>query len=194
MALITGGDNRNNAAVDSTFRLQTRSISRTDGVAAGIEGDAFFIVTPIINLTTATESLGWVYQNDEDRDLIIISTSISSSLSVGATDQVMEIRRVSGIGLTASGGAGFPMITPNKRFGSNDVLANTSEVGQEGASLSTPQETSPAFTPTGQSVVDPQFFVIPKGVSFGELATPPAGNTSIDITFVVECYLREIVE
>lgn len=194
MAKITGGSNRNNADVDNTNRLLTRSVVRSDGVDAGFRGDAFFILTPEIELTTDGESAAWVYQNDEDRDLVVTSTLVSSNLSTGGTDQVFENRRFSGIGLELAGGTGTPVPTANKIFGSNQVLQNTSELGQEGATVTTPTVTSPQFVPAGLTFQNNIFLIIPKGVSLGVLITPPTGNTSMIFTFLLECFLREELE
>ena len=188
---IVGGDNRFSAGVDSTNRLLTRTVSRTDGIDAGVRGDAFFLLTPPIVLTTANESACWVFQNDEDRDLIITKTIVSASESVGATSQVFQNRRAGGVGLSLTGGAGIAMPVQNKIFGSNQSLDSTSEIGDEGATLTTPQSTSPQFITTGQIAENDTFLILPKGVGFATLVTPPAGNTSMTITFLLECYLRE---
>jgi len=192
MANIVGGENRYVAGVNKKNRVLTSSVVSEEALDASFDGDAFFLLVPEITLTSANESLCWLYRNDEDRDLIITSTSISSSLSTGGANQVLEVKGASGVGLTMTSGSSSPMATANKLFGSTAALDNTSEVGAEGASLSTPQFSSPEFQTAGQPFMHNRFYVLPKGVSVGQSIIPPASNTSIRVTFIMECYLRAI--
>ena len=193
MATLKGGRSGVTAEVDKTFKLQTRSVARTDDVDAGLNEDAFFLATPAITLTSATESAGFIYQNDEDRDLILVASVTSAGFSTGGTSQVFSVSRQAGIGVTMTSGTGTDMSVISTIFGSTGTLANTSEVGQEGASLVGAQASSPLFLTTGQRDLDPLFAIIPKGVTIGISITPPASNTSMTVTFLLEVYLREDV-
>ena len=190
MARLNGGRNGLAADVDSTNKLQTRSVARTDDVDAGLNEDAFFLATPPILLTTTNPSTGFIYQNDEDRDLILVASVTSAGESNG-TSQVFSVSRQAGIGVTMAGGTGSPVAVISTIFGSTGTLANTSEIGQEGATLSGATASSPLFLTTGQRDLDPLFAIIPKGVTIGISITPPAGNTSMTVTFLLEVYLRE---
>ena len=189
--IITGAGRRYNAGVDSTNRLLTRSVARSDNVDAGLRDEAFFLITPVIELTSANPSLLWLFQNDEDRDLIVTSAAIASGPSTGGTTDSFEVNRIAGVDLVATGGAGVPMPVASKIVGSNRTLANTSELGQEGASLTTGTLDSPQFARTGETTDNGIFLILPKGTQFGEVVTPPAGNTSMRVTVLLECYLRE---
>ena len=191
MGTIKGGENRYTAGVDSTNRLLTRTVSRDDAVDAGIRGDAYFILVPVIELTTDSQSAIYVYQNDEDRDIILRASITSASPSVGGTDQVFLSFRESGNNLAMTNGSGNPVPVTNVIFGSNKTLANTSEIGQEGAAIDGGGPSSPLWLPTGNTEVNEVYLIIPKGVAIAGLITPPAGNTSMSVTVLIEVYLRE---
>jgi hypothetical protein len=191
MTTLKGGDNRYTASVDNTNRLLTRTVARDDAVDAGVRGDAYFILVPEITLTTDNPSAVYVYQNDEDRDIILKASITSADVSVGGASQVYQSFRVSGPGMTMADGLGVPVPVANVIFGSNKTLANTSELGQEGATIIGGGPTSPLFFPTGTAQVNEVFIIIPKGVAIGGLITPPVGNTSMGVVLLIEVYLRE---
>jgi len=192
MATIKGGDNRYTASVDNTNRLLTRTVARDDAVDAGVSGDAYFILVPEIVLTSANPSAIYVYQNDENRDIILKSSVTSAGQSVGGTNQIYQSFRQSGIGLSLVGGIGVPVPTINVIFGNNKTLENTSELGQEGATVVGGGPSSPLFFTTGNQIVNEVFIIIPKGVSIAGIITPPPGNTSMPLTLLIEAYLKEI--
>lgn len=192
MGTQRGGDNRYTASVDNTNRLLTRTVARGDAVDAGVRGDAYFILVPAIELTTDTQSALYVYQNDEDRDIILNASITSAGVSTGGTSQVYQSFRTSGIGLSMVGGTGAPVPVSNVIFGSNKTPANTSELGQEGATIVGGGPTSPVWITTGNTSVNEVFIIIPKGVAIAGLITPPPGNTSMEITLLIEVYLREL--
>ena len=192
MSTIKGGDNRFTASVDNTNRLLTRTVARDDAVDAGVRGDAYFILVPAVTLTSANPSAIYVYQNDENRDIILKSSVTSANFSTGGTNQVYQSFRESGIGMTLVGGTGVPVPTINVIFGNNQTLENTSELGQEGATTVGGGPSSPLFFTTGQQIVNEVFIIIPKGVAIAGIITPPPGNTSMTLTLLIEAYLKEV--
>lgn len=192
MTTLKGGGNRYTASVDNTNRLLTRTVARGDAVDAGVRGDAYFILVPAIELITANQSALYVYQNDEDRDIILKASITSAGASTGGANQVYQSFRTSGIGLSMAGGTGAPVPVSNVIFGSNKTLANTSELGQEGATIVGGGPTSPVWITTGNTSVNEVFIIIPKGVAIAGLITPPPGNTSMEVTLLIEVYLREL--
>ena len=192
MGTQRGGDNRYTASVDNTNRLLTRTVARGDAVDAGVRGDAYFILVPAIELITANQSALYVYQNDEDRDIILKASITSAGASTGGTNQIYQSFRTSGIGLSMVGGTGAPVPVSNVIFGSNKTLANTSELGQEGATIVGGGPTSPVWITTGNTSTNEVFIIIPKGVAIAGLITPPPGNTSMEVTLLIEVYLREL--
>ena len=191
MTTIKGGSNRFTASVDNTNRLLTRTVARDDAVDAGVRGDAYFILVPETTLTTDNPSALYVYQNDENRDIILKSSITSAGVSTGGTSQVYQSFRESGTGMTMAGGLGVPVPVANVVFGNNQTLENTSELGQEGATLIGGGPSSPLWFPTGSAPVNEVFIIIPKGVAIGGIITPPVGNTSMGVVLLIEVYLRE---
>lgn len=191
MGTIKSGGSGDVAKVDITNRLFTRSVSRTESLDAGLNKTGFFISTPKITLTTDAESVIWLYRNDEDKDLVLNYTIISASTATGATDNVYESARFAGSGLAMANGSGVEVPVVSTILGVQKSLANTSEIGQTGASITGAADSTSLFIETGRPYRDPTTVILQKGISIGGSITPPTGNTSMVIVVLMEVYLRE---
>ena len=188
--IITGGSNRNNADVDTSNRLRTRSINSSSFTDAVVQGRGLAILTGDITLTSATESILLNYKNDENQDLIVEVVDVSLSDSVGGTTETVSVLTRLGIGLAMTGGSGVDAVVINLIAGAPAQFDHTSEIGQEGAASTDPV----AITLHRKTGNDRQFRVLgilPKGASLMFSVIPPPGNTSMVVSVSVTGYLRE---
>ena len=121
------------------------------------------------------------FKNDEEVDLVITRFLIGVKKSAGGTENF-----VTGIiyknPVAMSGGTGNSLAINNINFGSSNTVESDSEIGQEGASLTDGTPFVSTVSPTENLTTEEASTILPKGSSIGVLITPPAGNTSIDVS------------
>jgi len=191
MTVIKSGSGGNVAAVDDSNRLMTRAVIETSFIEAVLMGEGFALVTGDITLTTATESALFFFQNDNDSDLVFFSSAFSFGPSTGGSGTLQNISYTQSTAMTS--GTGTDVIIGNLNLGNSQTTPNTSELGQEGASLDGPANAARrfAFDETFQSTF---FIVIPKGSTLGISIIPPTGNTSMVVNATFDFYINRGVE
>jgi len=186
MATITGGSKKNNASVDDTFRLMTRTVTETSFIEAALTGEAFALVTGDIELTTAAESALFIYQNDNNSDVVFFNSTFSYGPSTAGVGTLRNVAYTNSTTMTS--GTGTDVTIGNLNFGSSKTTPATSELGQEGASLDGNANAARRFA-TDQTFVDDFFVVIPKGSTLAISIFPPTSNTSMVVNATFNFYI-----
>jgi hypothetical protein len=174
------GSNRK-ARVTTDNRLFTASTIRSEREQEALLGEAYIIGTGFVNLTTTGTSAVLYFKNNEDVDLVITRFLIGVKKSVGGTENF-----ITGIiyknPTSMVSGTGNPLTINNVNFGSSNVIESDSEIGQEGALLAGGSAYLATVAPVENLTSETASTILPKGTSIGVFITPPAGNTSIDIS------------
>lgn len=174
--------------VDSSNRLRTRGVFSTEQNEEAGRGNAYLLSSGFITLTSASESAVMYLRNDEDSDLVLTRFLISALDSTGGTKGYATLALYSNVtGMTS--GSGNPLEPRNLNFGSTNELDNTSELGQEGASLINGDSFGGFILPLEQLTSETSSIILPKGASLGATITPPTGNTSLTIGFGINAHL-----
>ncbi len=190
MSTLTGASNRFTVDVDDTNRLLTRAVSKGEDVDAALRSDGFSISSGNVTLTNAATAAIILFQNDEIRDFIATLLLINISDSAGSTSTTVEVLIDTDIGssLVMASGSGNPVDQANLIVGSQKTIANTSEKGLEGASI-TGTDPNTSYAKTGVTSASDVFAIFPKGTAFAVSVTPPAANTSMVVSVRVVGYL-----
>lgn len=174
------GSNRK-ARISTDNRLFTASTTRSEREQEALLGEAYIIGTGFVNLTTTGTSAVLYFKNNEDVDLVITRFLIGVKKSVGGTENF-----ITGIiyknPTSMVSGTGNPLTINNVNFGSSNVIESDSEIGQEGALLAGGSAYLATVAPVENLTSETASTILPKGTSIGVFITPPAGNTSIDIS------------
>jgi hypothetical protein len=174
------GSNRK-ARVTTDNRLFTASTIRSEREQEALLGEAYIIGTGFVSLTTTGTSAVLYFKNNEDVDLVITRFLIGVKKSVGGTENF-----ITGIiyknPTSMVSGTGNPLTINNVNFGSSNVIESDSEIGQEGALLAGGSAYLATVAPVENLTSETASTILPKGTSIGVFITPPAGNTSIDIS------------
>lgn len=192
---ITGG--KNNVAADivqigsgasQQNYLLTEAITLQELQKATLQGNGFIISTGLITLTSSSQSAVFYLKNESQDILSVDRLLIPTLTSAGATTgycTISGVRNPTGM----SGGSGSDLVQYNPNFGSSNALTCSSEIGQEGATLT--GGTSFTFFPRDVEKLEPLPVTVfmPPGSSLGVNVTPPAGNTSFSFAFAIECHL-----
>lgn len=176
------------AAVDSTNRLETRSVTRSSVVDGTIDGYGYTITSGTVTLTNAAASAILHYQNDMEEDLIITELALSTDDSANGTETfvVFDIY----MGATGLGsGSGSPATIINMNAASSKTLTNTSEKGAQGATVTGGTALGPFYLPIKASTVLPLEAVLPQGSGIAFRVTPPASNTSLPCNINIKTHL-----
>jgi hypothetical protein len=174
------GSNRK-ARISTDNRLFTASTTRSEREQEALLGEAYIIGTGFVSLTTTGTSAVLYFKNNEDVDLVITRFLIGVKKSVGGTENF-----ITGIiyknPTSMVSGTGNPLTINNVNFGSSNVIESDSEIGQEGALLAGGSAYLATVAPVENLTSETASTILPKGTSIGVFITPPAGNTSIDIS------------
>lgn len=174
------------AKVDLTNRLWTRSTTQTMQNEASLEGDSHFVGSGAVVLTSANNSAVFFIQNNEDRDLMIISLTFQTKPPTGATSIIYDaFIHVNPTGLsTSTAGA---QVNPN--VGSSNTLDATITKGDEAATVTNGTVGANFFLRHSQIEEINSSIVIPKGGSMAVSITPPPGNTNMICSFSARTFL-----
>lgn len=174
------GSNRK-ARITTDNRLFTASTTRSEREQEALLGEAYIIGTGFVNLTTTGTSAVLYFKNNEDVDLVITRFLIGVKKSVGGTENF-----ITGIiyknPTSMVGGTGNPLAINNVNYGSSNTVESDSEIGQQGALLAGGSAYLATVAPVENLTSETASTILPKGTSIGVFITPPAGNTSIDIS------------
>ena len=174
------------AKVDTTNRLNTRTVVSCTIHEAAEAGDAVFVSSGAITLTSANQSAILWYQNDECRDVLVTEVFFSVGSSTGGTGSVSFAFRKNATGLSSC--VGDALFT-NPNFGSSTEVAATSERGAEAATVTGGCATAAFFIALDGTTTLPATLVIPKGKSISVQVTPPAGNSSVVVAVALRSHL-----
>ena len=178
---ITDGTGKGNkAGVDRTNRLLTRTINENTFLYGAEEGDAYFIGAPIINLTSANESAILYIKNNEDSPLILGQFFIIAESTTGGSPNMVRVNFYRNPTSISSGTATSAL---NQNFGSSKVLNADIEYGVEGSTITGGALAATLSFPIGTFNTIDANLVLEKGSSVVISYDPPAGNTSMDVTF-----------
>ena len=178
---ITDGTGRgNSAAVDGTNRVLTRSISEDIFQNAAEESEAYFLGTPLINLTGSSESALYIITNNEDSPLVLGNFFFVAESTTGGSPNMFRVSWYKNP-TSISGGA---TVTPlNQNFGSSKTLNANAQYGAQGSTVTGGSNVATLSFPIGQFNDIPANLILEKGSSFAITVTPPAGNTSMNVQF-----------
>ena len=178
---ITDGTGKGNSAgVDGTNRLLVRNISESIFQNAAEEGEAYFIGTPLINLTNTSASAIFYCENNENKPLILGTFFLIAEATTGGSPNMF---RVTWYKNPTSISSPTNTVALNQNFGSSNELDATIQYGAQGSTVTGGNIASILSFPIGQFNQFDANLVLEKGSSFALVITPPAGNTSMNVQF-----------
>ena len=176
-----GTGSKRKVKVGNSNRLFTESTTRNEREEQSLIGEAYIVGTGFVNLTTSGTSAVLYFKNNEDVDLVITRFLIGVKKSAGGTENfVTGIIYKNPTSMVL--GTGNPLIINNVNFGSSNTVDVDSEIGQTGALLVGGSAYLSIVAPTENLTSESASTILPKGSSIGVFITPPAGNTSIDVS------------
>ena len=175
------------AGVDTTNRLQTRTISESIFQNSSKIGSSFFLGTPLINLTTATASAIIYIENNEDVDVMLEEIFFISEASTGGVGNMFRTAWFK----NPTDILGTLTTSLNQNFGSSAELDVTIKFGAQGAGVSGGTLVAALSFPIQVFNTLSTNLVLPKGTSIAITIQPPASNTSMQVqigakTFKIE--------
>lgn len=168
------------AGVDLNNRLLVSSIDKTTFQSSAENGDAYFIGTPLINLTDTAESAIFYCENNEDISLILGTFFITAESTTGGSPNMFRVNWYKNP-TSISSGTGSAAL--NQNFGSSGELNATIEYGTQGSTVTGGNLVATLSFPIGQFNQLDANLILEKGSSFVITITPPAGNTSMNVQF-----------
>lgn len=184
---ITDGTGKGySAGVDDRNRLLTATINETAVQHAAESGDAYFIGTPFITATTATESAIFYLENNEDRPLNLQEFFLIAESTTGGSPSMF---RISWYKNPTSITSGTTTQALNQNFGSSNELDCTAQFGRQGSTVVGGGLAAILSFPIGQFNRLDANLVLEKGSSFALTVTPPPGNTSMQVQFGARTFL-----
>lgn len=182
----------NEAAVNKDRELAVRAISEDIALHRVDEGFGFSVYTGRINLTTDTFRPVLYIKNNDTDDLVFTTVLTGASPSTGGANDAVLLEQVGNILVTDDLVAnGTDLIAFNRNVGAPrqfagdiklkaDAIPSGNEIKANGV-LSTFTDPAPI----------PLTTIIPKGSAVAIGVTPPAGNTSQDLTIQLSFHLKE---
>ena len=178
--ILDGKGSGKRAAIDTENRLLTQTINETVFQHSAEEGDAYFIGTPLINLTNASESAICIITNNEDDTLVLGDFFLIAESTTGGTPNMFRVNWYKNPTSISSGTITGAL---NQNFGSSKSLDATIRYGVQGSTVTGGGLAAILSFPIGQLNRIEANLVIPKGSSFAITVTPPTGNTSMNVQF-----------
>jgi len=176
-----GTGSKRKVRVSNSNRLYTESVSRTEREEESLLGEAYIVGSGFVTLTGTSTSAVLYLKNNEDVDLVITRFLIGVKKSSGGTENfITGIIYQNPTSMVL--GTGNPLIINNVNFGSSNTVDVDSEIGQTGALLAGGSAYLATVAPTENLTAEGASTILPKGSSIGVFITPPAGNTSIDVS------------
>jgi len=197
--IIDGTGTKKRAQVDSTNKLQTRTVSEPSSIEALAQGNQYILHSAVMNLTSASNSYISYFQNNETNPFVVTLIEISSeksneqgTINTKQTAIIRVRRNPSGPSFSQD------WFTNNADFSSPNTLSRTAVTGGFGAGGGE----GGTFTDSGALVVHDliqcgtsqilplEQLVIGTGNAIGIGFQPPTGNTDIDVHINLIGYLR----
>lgn len=167
------------AGVGSDNRLLVSSINETIFQYSAEEGDAYFLGTPLVTLTTAGENAIFFYDHNE-ADPLIVENFFTTATTTNGTPTMYAVnfyKNPTAMSIATSS------VALNQNFGSSNTLDGTLQYGASGSAFTGGTLVASLYVPVGEYNVIPANLVLQKGNSWGISITPPAGNTSMPVQF-----------
>ena len=190
---ISDGQTGSTAGVNSRNMLETFSVTQQDSTDASLGGNTFFVTHDIVTLTTDNQSFVFYVKNDDTVDWVVNEFQSFYGKSENGSGDLSStfIINPTGGSLIANEVAGF---AGNMNLGSPKVLLGSIFKGVEGDTItggvSVPDNLVPAESSSDNFTAGP--IVIAAGTSFAFGATPPVGNTSMNVKFTIIIHRDEM--
>lgn len=168
------------AKVDDENRLLTSGINKDIFQFKAETGDAFFIGTPLITLTTATESAIFYLKNNEDGPILLGDFFLIAEATTGGSPSMFRVNWYKNPTSISSATATTPL---NQNFGSSDTLGVVAQYGAQGSTITGGSQVATLSFPISEFNTIPANLVLEKGSSFVVSILPPTGNTSMPVQF-----------
>lgn len=168
------------AGVTSNNRILTSTVNETVFGFAAEQGDAYFIGTPLVTLTTAGENAIFYIKNNEDSAVIFENFFTTATTSSGGSPQIYRVNWYKNPTAMTVATASAAL---NQNFGSSNTLDADVQYGASGSAFTGGTLVASLALPIAQFNQIPANLVLPKGSSFGISITPPTGNTSMPVQF-----------
>jgi len=174
--------------VNSKNRMNVNAVQISDDSMAALEGKAYSIQTPVIELTSANASAVLYVKNTGTEDIIMTGLGVSFGVSTGGSgDVTLELVK------NPTGGTiidnTVDAVVENRNFGSSKTLSVNAYTGVEGDTMTGGTTFIISVRQAGQSIGADRTFIIAPGSSFGFKITPATGNTSMNVTPGVNVHL-----
>lgn len=185
------GGQINQAKVNTEGGLKIRGSVASESEHSVIEGDGFQAFTGIINMTTDVKQSVFYVQNQDTADIMLTSITVGSNISTGGADNSILLESV---GNTAVSDAIVTSGTDVQSFNANGGSARQFT----GLIKKGPQTSAVNGVSVNGVLADfttgKQFnltLIVPKGGSAAIEVTPPAGNTSMNLTIALAFHIVE---
>ena len=187
--VIKAGDSGNTASVDNRNRLLTKSTAEDISVDSALQGDAFFLTSGVVELTSANESQIFYIKNNDLVDWVLRDFNTVINQSIGAPDlEVMTQFTINPTGGTIISGTSF--IPANLNLGDSKSLTGVFKKGAEGSSVVGGISVQPnMYLPNRNNpAASANPIIVAPGTSFAFAIIPATGNTSLKVVFNATVY------
>ncbi len=181
------------AKVDLDGRIHVDAINTDRESYSSQLGNSFNINTGLISLTNAATVNAVMYvKNNEDYPLVITNFFYQTGVSTGGSgDVLVSILRNPTTGTIISGATNSE-ININRNFGSSRALSVYSYKGSTGLTFTNGDKALESIlsTSTQRIAISAGAITLPKGSSIGVNFKTPTGNTAMNVSFAIACYLE----
>lgn len=190
MKILDGKGKGIAAQVDSSNRLRTHAVTKSEGLHSSEEGNGYNINTGLITSVNGNASLLYI-KNNETKDLVIESIIVGIFEGITHSDDpyMSIIRNPTGGDIISDATAVQSNV--NRNFASNNVLVADVFKGKVSGTV-TGGSTLGIFqlTPATRTVI-PVNLILPKGTSVGLTLTANVGSGSASVYAAAFTYLKE---
>jgi hypothetical protein len=186
--ILDGGGSGIEARVDPTGRLFTVGVAEEPIFHAAMQGVAYVMLTPIITLTSANPSaLFYIKNTDPGRTMVLgdLTTFLGASDSPGDVHLIAYKNPTTGTLISAPSS---DIVPGNRNFATATPALVVAYAGEEAKTLTNGVEIIGAIVQDKAASPVVLNFALPNGTGFGVTATPPTGNTSMDIRMRLSFY------
>jgi len=190
--VIKSGDSGNTVSVDNRNRMKTLSTSADISIDSALQGEAFFLTSGVVELTSSSQSHIFYMKNTDSVDWVLRDFNTVINQSIGAPDIEINtqftINPNDGTLITAGG----VVIPANLNFGSSKSLNGTFRKGVEGSTISggiaVPKNMYLPNRNNTAALANP--LIIAPGTGFAFAIEPASDNTSLKVVFNATLYRR----
>jgi len=190
--ILDGGGSGSVAKVTDEGMIRSYSVIESDFNHHSEAGWAFIVSSGTVTLTSTSQSAILYMKNDSDYELNILTFNIGWNQSIGGTNGAKMVSYLNPTGGTILDNA-LPGVGANLNYSSSREFVGSVYKGVEG-------DTTIGGSPFGSLYFDTTKAdfrsiqipgnIMPKGYSFTFTIIPPAGNTSLEMSFSVRCFYK----